>query len=212
MQEKRLEVGDEGPGIRTAETADVPRLTAMLARAFYDDPVLNWWIRPNAREESLSIFFDRALALTLPGGLVFTTTGHEGASLWSAPGQWKFGLLKQMSMLGAIFKAAGLARLHKVIFSLNEMQSLHPSVPHYYLLVVGVDPSSQGQGIGGRLLNHMLRKCDEEGVGAYLENSKEENVVFYERHGFQVTKELRLGGTGPRVWLQWRKPSESIRR
>ncbi len=51
----------------------------------------------------------------------------------------------------------------------------------------------------------MLQRCDDEGVGAYLESSKERNVAFYGRHGFRVTRELRFP-RGPRLWLMWRDP------
>ena len=51
----------------------------------------------------------------------------------------------------------------------------------------------------------MLERCDREGVGAYLESSKERNVAFYGRHGFRVTGETRFP-RGPRLWLMWRDP------
>jgi hypothetical protein len=51
----------------------------------------------------------------------------------------------------------------------------------------------------------MLRRCDEESVGAYLETGTEENVRFYSRHGFRVTDEVPLP-KGPPMWLMWRDP------
>ncbi len=34
----------------------------------------------------------------------------------------------------------------------------------------------------------MLDRCDEDGVGAYLESSKESNIAYYARFGFRVTE------------------------
>jgi hypothetical protein len=51
----------------------------------------------------------------------------------------------------------------------------------------------------------MLDRCDSEGVGAFLESSKERNIAFYARHGFRVTSEVRFPG-GPPLWLMWRDP------
>jgi hypothetical protein len=49
----------------------------------------------------------------------------------------------------------------------------------------------------------VLEECDRDGVGAYLESSKERNVDYYARFGFRVTEEVRLP-RGPRMWLMWR--------
>jgi hypothetical protein len=51
----------------------------------------------------------------------------------------------------------------------------------------------------------VLDTCDAEGIGAYLESSKESNVPFYERHGFRVTGEIVIPD-GPTLWAMWRDP------
>ena len=66
-------------------------------------------------------------------------------------------------------------------------------------------PVAQGRGLGSSVLAPVLGRCDDEGLGAYLESSKEENLAFYSRHGFEVTEEVQLPG-GPPVWLMWRDP------
>jgi ribosomal protein S18 acetylase RimI-like enzyme len=86
------------------------------------------------------------------------------------------------------------------------LEARHPSgPPHYYLAVLGTDPAQQGRGLGSALLAPVLERCDQDGVGAFLESSKERNIDFYARHGFRVTDELRLP-RGPTMWQMWRDP------
>ena len=91
----------------------------------------------------------------------------------------------------------------------NTTEKLHKedaSNPHWYLQTLGVDPPHQGQGIGGQTIQPVLREADMSRLPCYLESSKERNVPFYEKHGFQVVKEDRLGKDGPRFWTMLREP------
>ncbi len=99
-------------------------------------------------------------------------------------------------------------RLPISVVTLEKAEKLHPRAPHWYLALLGTDPDRQGSGLGSAALQPVLDLCDTEGQAAYLESSKEGNVPFYERHGFEVTGTVDLGrgGTGPRLWLMWREP------
>ena len=53
----------------------------------------------------------------------------------------------------------------------------------------------------------VLERCDTEGIPAYLESSKESNIAYYRRFGFEVTGEIVIAPGGPTVWPMWREPS-----
>ena len=57
--------------------------------------------------------------------------------------------------------------------------------PAWYLAAVGVKSSHKGQGLGSRLLDKMLARCDRLGQPAYLESSSQRNLPLYERLGFE---------------------------
>ena len=104
--------------------------------------------------------------------------------------------------VGRLFRG-GLVRAMR---NLAAIEGAHPKEPeHWYLALLGTDPSHQGSGIGSALIAGVLERCDEQGIGAYLESSKEENVPFYARHGFDVVAELQMGD-GPTMWRMWRDP------
>ena len=80
---------------------------------------------------------------------------------------------------------------------LGEMDVHHPKEPHWYLSTIGVDAAHQGKGLGAKLLQGGLARCDEEGLIAYLESSNPANISLYERHGFNVEAEIRKGDSPP---------------
>ena len=85
------------------------------------------------------------------------------------------------------------------------MESAHPTDPHHYLMLLGVVPDQQGTGIGSALLRAVLDIADAAGEPAYLEATSPGNRALYERHGFEVTRELRCGDCPP-LWAMWRDP------
>ena len=87
---------------------------------------------------------------------------------------------------------------------LTEIGKNHPE-PHYCLELMGTDPAQQGRGLGAALIEPMVERADDEGVGMYLESSKESNVPYYKRFGFKVTRELQHRRNGPSMWLMWRE-------
>jgi predicted GNAT family N-acyltransferase len=52
----------------------------------------------------------------------------------------------------------------------------------------------------------MLDRIDESGIAAYLESSKERNVSFYARFGFDVVGEISAEDGALRVWRMRREP------
>jgi hypothetical protein len=60
--------------------------------------------------------------------------------------------------------------------------------------------------VGAALLQPALDLADRDGVPAYLESSKERNVPFYARFGFEVVEELPSRRGSPPMWRMWREP------
>ena len=200
---ERLEVE-----VRKVTAADAPRLTAVLARSFDDDPVANWFVAQDKRRaRRIYDFMGVSLTkMTLPHGECYTTPDLQGGALWTPPGKWKLGVLQQLMLIPAIAKSTGWKRIPKVMAGINAVEKKHPGEPHYYLMVLGTEPELQGRGIGSQLMAPVLARCDQERVPAYLESSKEKNLPLYERNGFKVTEEFVIPDGGPKLWLMWRDP------
>ncbi len=190
--------------VRRARPDDFRSLAAMLARAFYDDPVTAWFY-PDARRRLGHVrrFFLIRLRQLADQELLYTTPDLSGAALWASPGRWREDL-RQSLMLVPMLPVL-LPRIVRSTHAVRAIERRHPIEPHFYLSVLGTEPRQQGGGIGSALLGPVLHRCDVEGTGAYLESSKEGNVDFYARHGFAVTERIELPD-GPPLWLMWREP------
>jgi GNAT superfamily N-acetyltransferase len=145
--------------------------------------------------------------MSMPLGHVFVAGGAEGVAAWAPPGRWGEGRLRQLWELPGFLRAIGIGRIPEVVPAVMALEASHPRRPHYYLFEIAVDPPSQGQGIGGALLRHVLDECDRRGLPAYLESSNPRNNPLYEHHGFRVTGRHMIGRNGPPVWLMWRDPT-----
>jgi len=183
-------------------TDDLPQAVDILARAFHDDPVLNWISRD---PDFLRRFFELTLPVFLPQGLTYMDSQGRGAASWLAPDTtlaWPF----TPTNIWKAFRVGGLGGLFRFAVSGMKTARNHPREPHYYLFAIGAVPEHQGCGIGSALISHMLRRCDDEQMPAYLENSKEANLAFYQGHGFRVLERIRFSRSAPQVWLMWRDP------
>jgi len=193
------------PTVRQAGRADIEPLSLSLARAFHDDPVTTFIFPTTRYEERLAGYFRTHLGkIALAHGLTYTTEGHHGGAIWLPPGAWQLTPMDLARTLPGTVRALG-AKLPMALRNLVYIEKRHPKAPHYYLATLGTHPDHQGKGIGSALLEPVLSRCDAEGMPAYLESSKEKNLAFYGRHGFEVTEELALPGGGPPLWLMWRR-------
>ncbi len=191
--------------VRKATPADVPALAGSLARAFDDDPIMEWLFPdPRRRPRWTERFFAVRLRQLMRQEEVWASHEGSGAALWAQPERWKLTFGETLGLVGRIVAGVG-RRTPQSLRGLTLIEERHPSEPHWYLAVLGVDPDAQGGGLGSALLDPVLRSCDEDGVAAYLESSKERNIAFYARHGFRVTEEVTMPN-GPPVWLMWRDP------
>ncbi len=182
-------------------------LGAVLGAAFMDDPV--WcWVTPNQtrRERHLGSAFGQLLRGRIATGNVLTNDDLSGAAMWAAPETWRMTLGENLRMALPMAKAIGLGSVLPRIRSLAILDEHHPREPHWYLTIIGTDPAKRGQGIGSALIEPVVERCDEEGMPAYLESSKEENLAFYHRFGFEVTEEVRIHRDCPPMWAMRRGP------
>lgn len=190
--------------VRQVQRDDLQGLSESLARAFWDDPVTKWFYPDETvREKQLARSFEvRMRAVFLARGATYTVDGLRAGAMWAPPGAWNVTLWELLRMGPLLFPFG--RRLGRVMTGLQRLDEVHPREPHWYLAVLGTDPHHQGQGLASALIEQVTVRADRDEIPAYLESSKQENVLFYERHGFKVIAEIGMP-EGPPLWCMWRE-------
>jgi ribosomal protein S18 acetylase RimI-like enzyme len=199
----------DAPVISSLDRAQLPRATETLVAAFMND-VMFEWVFPDlrTRERGLRRLNQVPLAYGLRYGLVRQASAGRGVAIWVPPGEpMSVARMVRCGMLGVPFRT-GLAPLSRFGGANSVMDAIHEKHmdgPHWELLIVAVDPTMQGQGIGSALVRDGLARADAAGLPCYLNTNTPANVPFYERLGFTVLEEARLGKDGPPAWAMRRE-------
>lgn len=175
---------------------------SLLSRAFEKDPMFVYFISNN-KDKDLSKNLIRFIIKQnrLLDGLILTDHTKEPSyvaivsqpknlrrvSIWAK-------VRLNIEMLLLIFQLPFhmlkfLNMYHKLSFSSA------PHEPHYYLTMIGVDPSSQGKGIGKKVLReiHQIAKSSQPSYPIALDTENQQNVAYYESFGYEL-KDIKMIG------------------
>ena len=184
-----------------------------LARAFLDDdPMFNIFEPDRARRAvTLPVFMAWGCRYCHRFGESYTTADPiRGAAWWIPPDSDDITPDRlDATGFGQVVEAWGegaIGRFGTVNAHLEALHHRNLPQAHWYLIGMGVDPPYQGQGIGGALMQPVLRKADAAGLPCYLETQKSRNVPFYRRDGFEVVAETDAPDGGPHFWHMVRPP------
>jgi GNAT superfamily N-acetyltransferase len=176
----------------------------LLAGAFAEDPLMRWFFpddetRPHACAAIFGLFAEQYLAA---GRVDVVRRGRPVAvAMWRWPSP---AALEQPESLptppGLMTALMGAGRATEVGAAMAVISPLRPPEPYAYLHLLGVDPATRGQGLGGEVLETGLAAARGAGLTACLETMNPANVPFYEAHGLSVRHEVRLNAGGPTVW------------
>lgn len=185
----------------------------VLGRAFDDSPVMRYLMpRDRVRTVGMRAFFISGLVDAHKHGEAWGAIVDGmvvGAAVWSPPGSYPPGSARQARQLLHLVPVAPLSprAMTRSVRYLRAVETLHPSVEHWYLATLGIDPAHQGRGYGSDLLNAVLERADAAVIPTYLETDKEQNLAYYRRHGFEESDTITPVKTGPPTWTMWREPA-----
>jgi ribosomal protein S18 acetylase RimI-like enzyme len=180
--------------------------SAVLARAFQDDPAWSWvFPNPSRRAALLPWLFQTGFEVT--EAEIWTTGGDMlGIARWLPPGR---PVVHVGPMLRALVATPLRVREATTRFfaygrAVEAMRAEAVPEPHWYLAGIGVEPARQREGIGSALITPGLDAAAAAGLPAALLTNSDRNLSFYGRHGFEVVREGRTPEDGPRAWMMRR--------
>jgi GNAT superfamily N-acetyltransferase len=180
------------PEVKSVDANMQASAISTIVLGFAADPMVRWtWPDSSEYLRVMPRFVKAFGGRAFEHGTAYITEGARAAALWLPPG-----VEPDEAAMGAVLEGALRPEIAGDVGTiLKGMAEHHPREPHWYLPLVAADPNWIGQGLGALLMKHALRRCDEEGVAAYLESTNPRNLSLYERHGFRIMGKIQSGSS-----------------
>jgi ribosomal protein S18 acetylase RimI-like enzyme len=182
--------------------------TAVLGRAFQDDPAWTWVLPDAARRARLLPWLFR-MGFELLDAELWTSAGPiRGCARWLPPGRPRVHVVPALRAAVATPLRLREATSRFLAYSraVDEARRRAVPGPHWYLAGIGVEPGARRKGLGSALLQPGIEAAERDGVPAALLTNAEDNLSFYGAHGFEVVLEDATPAGGPRAWTMVRPP------
>lgn len=188
------------------------KATKVLAAAFFNYPMFAFYF-PDVKKRTkyLPWYLGNVLNCALRYGAVYTTPDVAGVIFTLPPGhtrisQWEY--IQNGFLLTSL--VMGLRDFQQSNFCEEFVGNIHEELmknrPHVYLWGLVVDPAQKAKGIGTALLQPVLAKADEQKMPVYLETHDENNVAYYQKHGFNLIRSDRIPKYNLPIWCMVREP------
>lgn len=173
--------------------------TEVLARAFEDDPIINYFLSGHTddyQEKQSEIFRYQCLMYVEMELPIFGTVQDSrviGIACLSVPEKKERpdSLAKADREFVSLMGPDSIGRIKRYM----ELKKKHtPEGLHHYLAGLGVHPDYQGQGHARFLLDRVTEISEEHGTstGIFLETAKLENVEMYKHFGYDLLAKDKL--------------------
>ncbi|MEM9151544.1 MAG: GNAT family N-acetyltransferase [Cyanobacteria bacterium P01_F01_bin.3] len=200
------------------QPSQIDTASKIAANAFMADPVFSYLTPddPKLKFQALTWLMSRLIYYCMQYGHTYTTSDLKGIAVWLPPsGEFSSSLFQQLKLalqleLYKLPVKVGWKRLKRwrhVFQTIDRTQRQDMGKSSYWELgLMAVHPDSQGQGIGTQLLKPILDRTSDEGLPCYVVTATEPAVNFYQKNGFEVLRNQRLGDHAPLFWALKRDP------
>lgn len=192
--------------VRRLKRSDKSSFVQLMATSFENDPLFIYLFKEGKRDQEfqehidsfVSFIFDKSFCLMEEVWGMFDQNSLIGAYIIETP-QVKRGhkIYGGFMLVGTIIKLLKKLSFNSII-KLNRYMKVSrrnvPKVPLHYLIMIGVTPAEQGKGIGGILLQQIMKQVrnDQRSLGIALDTENKRNISYYNRFGFNLYSESKF--------------------
>ncbi|WP_448639820.1 N-acetyltransferase [Geodermatophilus sp. URMC 63] len=195
------------PVVRPAEPRDVPRIAATLTVAFAESRWVRWALPDDGRTQRLTRLAELDGHRGVATGTTWVSEDVDAVASWDAPAgaatpvpaDVRAALEREVPRLHAD-RADAVARTEA------ELAAALPGGPHWRLRALATRPRSRRRGLGGAVLEPVLRRCDEDRVPAAFVAPAWAVVRFARGLGFEVVQATRSADGRLPLWVVVRPP------
>ncbi len=129
---------------------------------------------------------------------------EDGAAVWLLPAEdevRRASAAAKRIFLQAHLGPRGAENYHRIVDFMAPRAREVMAPGAWYLSIIGVSPTAQGQGLGAKLLEPTLREADTAGAVCYLETYSAQSLPFYHRLGFRSVGSHIEPVTGSEYWI-----------
>src|ERR1700730_5099201 len=134
----------------------------------------------------------------------------RGVAVWllpQAPDVLSRAARSKRVFLETTLDAEGCANYYRIVNFMSTKAASVVDDDAWYLSIVAVDPTAQGQGLGRKLLEPTIAEADRVSATCYLETFSPRNLPFYERLGFATEAQLTEPTPGADYAVMVRHPT-----
>jgi GNAT superfamily N-acetyltransferase len=172
----------------------IVQASAALAESLFDDPFY-WAITDGlgedhpARKLRLRRYFQYSLEeAKRTGRCVIASDPKLGATAWLLPRTAEVDAAEtaaKSQFLGDALGSRGRENYYRIVRYMAPLAAKVIPAGAWYLSIIGVLPSAQGQGLGAALLAETLAEASRLNAVCYLETFSPRNLRFYQRMDFR---------------------------
>jgi ribosomal protein S18 acetylase RimI-like enzyme len=185
-----------------ATFADLPAIRALLADAYYDDPMTEWIFPDVATRRAACAAWYGLFAEQYVDG-AHSTLVRDGSelvaiALWRVPSDKPLsGGDGAPSVAGLLTALVGAQRSGGIADSLHGVGHVQPTEPHVYLNFLAVASDRRRAGLGRRVVEPLFAAAADAGLPVALETTNPANYAFYDALGFVESGRVQIGSDGP---------------